>query len=217
MGSAISNALTDYEVVGFDQGDEILGDCDVYFLCVKPQALETVEFPDPKDKVVVSILAGTSIEKVQEQLGDAKLMRLMPNLCASIGRSINAYMCEDSLVDLAEELFRKFGKPFRVSNESDFNYITPLFGSGPAHMLYFLRSMKEFGDHIDVTEDLLIELMASTAEWVSKDGRNFDELIAAVTSKGGTTERVHEKWEDLDVHDYIVTGLEAGRKKEENF
>jgi pyrroline-5-carboxylate reductase len=56
--------------------------------------------------------------------------------------------------------------------------------------------------------------MESTANWAKSTGKNFDELIASVTSKGGTTERVHGFWKENNLHQLMIDGLNEAKKME---
>lgn len=225
MGGAIYNGLSaNYDVVGFGRDDDKsdLVNCDYVFLAVKPQGVSDVDLPTlGKDQVVISILAGTSLDKLRNEvdaLKDCHLVRMMPNLCTSIGRSINCYFIEDGLsiekTSAVRDMFDSFGQSLRLDSEEDFAVSTSIFGCGPAHFLYFLSSMKEFAEDKGVNEEMLLELMESTASWAKKQGKDFETLISSVKSKGGTTEKIHETWDSIGLSSSIIEGLKAGEEKE---
>lgn len=228
MGSAIYNALSaDYDVTGYgkdDDNSEIVN-CDFVIIAVKPQSLDSLEIPTlSSDQVVISILAGTSIEKLKSKLpavSNTPAIRMMPNLCASIGRSISCYYVEESVsrekTAFATDLFDCLGTSLRLDSEDDFAVGTSVFGCGPANLLYMLSAIKEFGEDKGITEAMLLELMESTAFWAKSQGnKDFETLIASVKSKGGTTERIHETWDSNGLKDSIIEGLKAGQEKEES-
>lgn len=218
MGKAIAASLGEYDLVCVGKGEDLsVADCEIVLLAVKPQQLDSVELSLRDDQILVSILAGTFTDKLRAKFGGVKIVRLMPNLCSKIGRSINVYFTSDiENVSEIESVFECFGKPFRLESENDFSTVTPVFGAGPAHLLYFLRAFKNFGS-LDFDEALLLELMESTAVWAKGNGMSFDEMISAVSSKGGVTEKIHQTWDELGLDSKIIEGLEVGKKKEENF
>ena len=69
--------------------------CDVIFLAVKPQDLESVLFELKKslkpNALVISIAAGKKIRFIEEHLAsDVAVVRVMPNTPAQIGKGISA-------------------------------------------------------------------------------------------------------------------------------
>jgi pyrroline-5-carboxylate reductase len=227
MGRAIHNALCiNYDVSGFGKFDDNadLVNCDYIFLAVKPQMISELELPTlDKNQVVISILAGTSLQKLRDNvdaISDCSLVRMMPNLCAAVGRSNSCYYIEDGLsrekTIIVQNMFESFGNSLRLDSEEDFAVSTSIFGCGPANFLYILSAMKEFGEDKGITEAMLLELMESTAIWAKKQGKDFETLISNVKSKGGTTEKIHETWDSNGLRDLLIEGLRSGELKEES-
>ena len=86
---------------------------DYIFLGVKPQMLETL-FAEIRDTlsarsdrfVLVSMAAGTSIEKVKCLAGgDYPVIRIMPNTPASIGQGMILYACSQEVTKEEENVF----------------------------------------------------------------------------------------------------------------
>lgn len=227
MGRAIYEALeNDYDVVGFDRGDDNaeIVNCDYIFLAVKPQMITEIELPALRDdQVLISILAGTNLEKLRDKVdafSECKMVRMMPNLCASIGRSISCYFVEEDVsrekASYVRGMLEKLGKTLRLDSEEDFAVSTSVFGCGPANILYMLSALKEFGEDKGITEEMLLELIESTAIWAKGQGKDFETLISNVKSKGGTTEKIHETWDSIGLKDSIIEGLRAGELKEQS-
>ena len=72
-------------------------------LCVKPQRLGRV-LTDlygvlHGDQLVISIIAGATIEHLADELGTAKIVRAMPNTPSQIGAGITAWTCTEAVGD----------------------------------------------------------------------------------------------------------------------
>ena len=73
------------------------GENSAIVICVKPQRLERV-LADLRgvlhpDQLVISIVAGATIEHLADELGTAKVVRAMPNTPSQIGAGITAWTC----------------------------------------------------------------------------------------------------------------------------
>ena len=74
---------------------------EIILLAIKPKDLKNIslEMGNLKDKIVISILAGTSLEKLKKHFPDATLIRCMPNLALSFGEALIAVVKEASLIE----------------------------------------------------------------------------------------------------------------------
>ncbi|MAB49902.1 MAG: pyrroline-5-carboxylate reductase, partial [Flavobacteriaceae bacterium] len=75
--------------------DDALPKSDIVFLAVKPYHCDAL-FKDMKpfindEQIFVSLMAGVSIETIQERLGIKKVIRTMPNLPAKVGKGVTSY------------------------------------------------------------------------------------------------------------------------------
>src|SRR5438067_3766917 len=80
-------------------------------LCIKPQRLARV-LSDLNgvlhlDQLVLSIVAGASIEHLADELGTAKIVRAMPNTPSQIGAGITAWTCTQAVGETEREHVRE--------------------------------------------------------------------------------------------------------------
>ncbi|NLP48679.1 MAG: pyrroline-5-carboxylate reductase [Clostridiales bacterium] len=179
---------------------ELVSKCDMIFLAVKPadlpQLLQEIKSElKAKRPVLVSTAAGTSSDFIQKQLGyDAALVRIMPNINATIGRSMTAY-CSNSRVSdeqagMVEKILSTFGKVMKLEEEY-FSMFTAIAGSGPAFAYMFIDELARAGVKIGLNKDLALEIAAQTvlgsAKLILESKQHPYELIDNVCSPGGTT------------------------------
>lgn len=73
-------------------------------ICVKPQRLAQV-LNDLKgvlrpDQLIISIVAGATVERLADELGTAKIVRAMPNTPSQIGAGITAWTCTTAVDEI---------------------------------------------------------------------------------------------------------------------
>lgn len=168
---------------------------DYVLLAVKPQsAAELLKNLDVKDKVIISIMAGTSIDTLNKLTHSNKIVRVMPNLNARVFMSYNAYACRN--ISSSEKLFTEkllgsFGRPCEVA-EDKLDAVTGLTGSSPAFVFMLIKSFIDKGISLGFTPDTAREMALTAIIGSAKlveSSRNIDlnTLIDSVCSKGGTT------------------------------
>lgn len=205
MGNIFLNALkkakADFcvKIVGHDKSKLLLQDEDLVIIAVKPQSFAELcaELRGliAKKTIVLSIMAGVSIEKVKNGLGVKKVARAMPNLGARVGKSMTVWTCSRSLSAgeqrQIKSILRLLGKEMFVKDESIVNKATAVSGSGPGFFFYFVESWLKavigLGFDKKMAEEVLLAVIDGANDILQKE-KNTSCLKAQVASKGGTTE-----------------------------
>jgi len=171
---------------------------DVVFVCVKPgdAASALTGFGDAlSGKLVVSIMAGVSVDDLTELCGEgARVVRAMPNTAAVVGASATVYCAGAGVSDddlaLVQRIFDSVGMSVAVP-EMWINAVTGLSGSGPAYALLMIEALAEGGVHAGLPRAFALQLAAQTVYGAGKLAAETGEhpaiLREAVTSPGGTT------------------------------
>ena len=176
------------------------------FLAVKPQMMEGVlaeiapvvrkRLADGNTPVLVSMAAGWTISKIQAALaGDATpVARIMPNTPAMISKGLIALAVSPELTGkkAAElETMLKGAGTVDLIDESYFNAVTGLSGSGPAFVYLFIEALADGGVLAGLPRDKALLYAAQTvlgsAAMVMETGKRPGELKDMVCSPGGTT------------------------------
>lgn len=166
-------------------------------LAVKPQMLDEVapalEKLLSRDALVLSILAGTRIEALERQFPGRHLVRVMPNLAASLGKSPLGLLASEAIDRYAiDALLQPLGEATWLEDESLMDAMTALAGSGPAFVYRFIDAMAQAGVALgldaDKAERLALLVVQGSAELAMREEASAAELARRVTSKGGTTE-----------------------------
>lgn len=174
-------------------------------LSVKPQNFAEVlgELRDSgidlAKKVFISIAAGISTEAIEKMLGcECAVIRVMPNTPLMVGKGVSA-LCKNPRASeedfsLVCSIFESSGMIMKI-DESQMNTVICVNGSSPAYFYHFIdavvQSAKAQGLKCD--ERTILEAVCNTvigsAQMLLDSGKTAGELVRAVTSPKGTTER----------------------------
>ena len=172
---------------------------DAVVFAVKPQVIgEVVPAYRPlvrPQTVFVSIAAGTTIASLSRHLGEAAIIRCMPNTPAAIGRAITV-ACPNSRVRpaqrvLCDALLAAIGDSTWVEDEALMDPVTALSGSGPAYVFLLIEALAAAGAKSglppDLAQQLALATVAGAGELARQSADSPVRLREAVTSPGGTT------------------------------
>jgi pyrroline-5-carboxylate reductase len=195
--------------------DDCVPEADVIFIAVKPYHAENLFLmlnPLIKpDQILISIMAGITIQSIKDLTGLSKIVRAMPNLPAQIGKGLTSYVAspEVSRIELLtiESLLNTTGKSVLVSDENFIDASTGISGSGPAYVFYFMQSMMEaalqMGFSENVSKILVSQTFTGAVKLFNKNNLSPDSWMKKVASKGGTTKAALDSMEDNNVSELI--------------
>lgn len=171
---------------------------DIILLGIKPQLLASLA-PQiapllAPGALVISILAGTTTQTLSESFPTARIVRLMPNLAAAIGKSPLGVFApkETALVktDIAAWL-APLGAVIWIDDEALMDAVTALAGSGPAFIYRVIDALTKGGEAAGlphaVAAQLAIKMTEGAAMLAATSPETPETLAARVTSPGGTT------------------------------
>lgn len=204
-----------------------LGDC--ILLCVKPQnfceilpVISTVK--DVEKKLFITIAAGISSDTVTKATNNAAVVRVMPNTPMLIGKGVSAlsrneYVC-DCDFEFACNIFASAGSVIAIS-EDEMNRIICVTGSSPAYVFMMIKAMYEGAvsqgllqteQNSGLTEkeltDAICDTIIGAATLLKSSDKSSNELIAAVCSKGGTTERAVAELERYKFYEAFTSAMQ---------
>jgi pyrroline-5-carboxylate reductase len=176
-----------------------VGDVAAVVLAVKPQVAPEV-MPALAayvggGSVVVSIMAGRTLEFLARALPGSALVRAMPNTPAAIGRGITVAIANARVSDpqraLVDALLSAVGGVEWIEDEALMDAVTALSGSGPAYVFLLAETMAQAGAAAGLPPALAATLaratVAGAGELLHRSPLDPATLRQNVTSPGGTT------------------------------
>ncbi|MEY8117912.1 pyrroline-5-carboxylate reductase [Falsihalocynthiibacter sp. BN13B15] len=183
-----------------DAADVPAGVFDVVLIAIKPQMIVDV-LPDYVHALktggcFVSIAAGCSIETVAKIVGDAAIIRVMPNMAAMVGLGVSGIYsndaCSKQQVTDVTAWIAQTGSCVQLANEDEIDRLTAVSGSGPGYVFELMRSYvaaaKSVGFDQETAEKLVFDTITGAVETARQSESSLEELRNSVTSKNGTTQ-----------------------------
>ncbi|MFC1872401.1 pyrroline-5-carboxylate reductase [Chloroflexota bacterium] len=195
--------------------------CQNIVLAVKPKNLSDVLIElkgglQP-EQLVISIIAGVSMKRIGNGLIHAAIIRSMPNTPASVGTGLTAWTAAPKVTEsqkhTAVGILSVMGKQIFFPEEKYLDVATAISGSGPAYFFLFVEAIAEAGVKLGLAPDTALEMVLQTmlgaGELMKQSGTAPAELRRMVTSKGGTTERALQKFDEAGFRSIVESAMNA--------
>lgn len=171
---------------------------DVVVLSVKPQRLSEVMkglYKIKPEALVLSIVAGASIQKISKTLKHQAVVRSMPNTPGQIGEGITVWTASAKTSaeqrEMARQILGALGEEVFVEDESYLDMATALSGTGPAYVFLFTEALIDAGVHLGfprrIAEQLVLQTIKGSVAYYHHAERHPATLRNQVTSPGGTS------------------------------
>lgn len=220
-------ALSQEHLGEVSESFELLQDCNIVLLAVKPQMFSEVgEEIKPflqEGQLIISIMAGVRIDKIAEVLGTSKVVRAMPNTPCMLGEGVTGFYLGNAVAPdqskVIELILASTGKAIQVDSEDDIDSVTAVSGSGPAYFYLFASSMIEAGKSLGLDQvqarEFTLQTMKGAYQMLEKHEGPIQDLIDAVTSKGGTTQAALSSFHEDSFPKIVSKALYSAKKRAE--
>ena len=164
--------------------------------------------------------AGVAMEKIRTLAGcDCPVIRLMPNVAASVGEAMILY---DHTADVPADAVADFQVMFAYAGvllplaESKIDAGSAISGCGPAYVCLFIEAMADGGVACGLPRatamELAIQTVIGTGRLLAETGTHPGAMKDAVTSPAGTTiagvRTLEEKGFRAAVMDAVIAAYE---------
>ena len=217
-----------------DEYDQLVRDCDVIALAIKPQdfaaaapqlrdALRAANEAGHAERGVISIMAGVSVAELSMALGTGRIVRMMPNIAARYGKAMvamasagGAGAIDDDFRTTAIGLGQRLGQVMEIA-ERYFDVFIALSGSGIAFVLQVIHALTvggvENGLPAEASEKIVAQTVEGAVTTLLRSGRHPQELIRSICSAGGTTVAGVAALEDGGLNAVLMQAVRATVKR----
>ncbi len=221
--SKIAEEFPKSRISVFEEVEEL--DADLIIIAVKPQdfayAAENFKFQLKEKQMVLSIMAGINIEKIQKLLRHPVVVRAMPNSPTLLGMGITGYTAAEGIpfsqLIHIERLLNSTGRSVYLEDENLLDSVTALSGSGPAYFYYIVDAMIKAGTEMGIEENLsklfVQQTMLGAYHLINNSDKSLEDLIKDVASKGGTTEAALKTFNDNRLKELLKNGILNAEKR----
>ncbi|XP_020288097.1 pyrroline-5-carboxylate reductase [Pseudomyrmex gracilis] len=186
------------------KNNEVVNNCEVIFLTVKPNILDDALKTIPKvsgekleNKLFVSVMAGVPLEVLHTKLSAVvtapRVIRSLPNTPMMVGEGITVYSSENAEqedLELIDVLFSYIGMSQNIP-ESLMNATGSLTGCSPAFAYIIIEALADGAVRRGVPRPMATKFAAQVligaGKMVLETGRHPGQLKDEVCSPGGTT------------------------------
>ena len=207
------------------KGSEIIWDCKVKLLSVKPQQLKNIiELEKNKNNLLVSILAGVSLEKLIKKFPNHKCVRVVTNIPITIGKGLTGISWGDEITEdqkqFIKRLFENSSKIYEFP-EDLLDIFLSLTSSGPAIIALIIEALSDGGLsgglQKKLSEELVVEMILGTVSLIKETNLTTAELKNMVTSPGGTTISALRVLENRSLRSALIEAVVSASNRSKEF
>ena len=234
MAYAIAGSgFTNKDLIICNDNKELAAESDIIILGVKPNNVDDVlrEIAPADGKLLISMAAGVSLEKLAGFLNDAalgsgdkaKIIRIMPNTPARVGMAMtsmsrNANVSNEDFA-LAKTIFDSVGVAEEVP-EDMIHGVIGVSGSSPAYTYMYIEALAKAavanGMEPDKARTFACQAVMGAAKMALESKESLEQLRINVCSPGGTTIEAVKKLQANGFMDDVAEAFQAAvdRSKE---
>lgn len=187
---------------------------DLVVLACKPYQLDAIARETQAARRVLSVLGATDAATLRAAYPDADVYVTMPNTPVEVRRGVIIVAEETPLPADVHELLERVGTVV-VLPERLMGAATATTGVAPAYVALVAEAMVDaavkHGLKSDLAADLVIEVLAGSAELLRNHGGDTLAMRRAVTSPGGSTARGLAALEQAGLRTAFLDAMEAVR------
>ena len=206
---------------------KIIWDCPVKLLSVKPQHLKDINeaySPIGKDSLLVSILAGVSINKLSQKFPNHNCARVVTNIPITVGKGLTGIAWGEKITidqkQVTKKLFETTSKIYEFT-EDYLDIFLALTSSGPAMIALIIEALSDGGLNgglpKKLSEELVMEMILGTISLIKEKELTTSELKNLVTSPGGTTIAALRVLEKQSVRSALIESIVSASNRSKEF
>ena len=195
---------------------EFAGACDLIVLSVPPAAAADLDI-DARDRIVVSVMAGVTIERLRRITGAARVVRAMSSPAAGRRLAYSPWFAGDAVTAddrrHVASLFEALGRADEVPDEAQIDLFTALTGPVPGFVALYadcmVRAAVDRGVAPATAERAVRQLFLAAGVMLAEDAPSPAEHVREMLDYAGTTAAGLEAMRDGPRADAIAEGLDA--------
>lgn len=199
---------------------ELADACDVIILCVPPAQFVNVDFHAP-DRLIVSVMAGVSLDEIQSKTGSHRAVRAMSSPAASLALAYSPWVASANVTPrdrvIVNAIFSSCGATDEIFDETQIDHFTAMTGPVPGFVAYFAQCMVdhavEQGIEPDVADRAIRQLFLAGGTMLAKGNASPADHIRWMIEYAGTTAAGLNAMIDSSLSQAVSDGLLAAADK----
>ena len=201
-----------YHVYAIGDINHMISDADVICIIVKGHIFDTlyksIDKKGLENKLVISMMAGETFEKIHSLIGDVHLARAMPSLAIATNEGVIAYT---KIPEPIAAIFNKFG--FAFETEPDvIEKVMAFAACGLGYAAYLIDAFAAAGEAMGFSLETSSHIAALSFKNAGDIG-NFRETVKAVATPGGATEQGVMYMDSCGVYTIVATAIQKAYER----
>lgn len=195
---------------------ELVDNCDVILLCVPP-----VQFAEllirAENRLVVSVMAGISVERLQAATGAHRVVRAMSSPAAALGLAYSPWFASPDVSPddriLVRRLFEACGLTDEISEEDQIECFTAMTGPVPGFVALFADCMVKYacnsGIETPIAQRAVCQLFLAAGRMMASSKSSPSDHVEEMVKYNGTTAAGLIEMKNSSIEENIARGLDA--------
>lgn len=247
LGRAISLALLDRKIIpaanfwisnrsgstaGFEQfpdinvtsdNKQLCDACDIIILSVPPASASDICI-DGSDKLIVSVMAGLTLDELHTLTGSNRIVRAMSSPAAELGLAYSPWVATTQ-VDEADracvkKIFDACGTNDEIDDESHLDHFTAMTGPVPGFVAFYAKCMIDYavksGIAPAIADRAVRQLFFASGAMLMHGKPTPSEHVQEMIDYAGTTAAGLISMQNSPIPEAIAEGLDAAVDKARN-
>jgi len=201
-----------YHAYSISQINEFIGASDIICITVKGYVFEElakeIDKSALKDKLVISMMAGETFEKIYSLIGNVQLARAMPSLAIATNEGVIAYT---KIPKDVADIFNKFGFAFETE-PAIIEKVMAFAACGLGYAAYLIDAFAAAGEAMGFSLDTASHIAALSFKNAGDIG-NFRETVKAVATPGGATEQGVNYMDNCGVYNIVAEAIQRAYER----
>lgn len=198
--------------------------CRYIMLCVQPAHLENVlkeikPYLDPEKHVLLSVIAGISIDNIRDIVGDFPIVRSMPNTAIAVHQSMTCLAFNAKALHVeadVKEIFNCLGETLVIEEELMAG-ATVLCSSGIAFNMRFIRAVTQGGIQLGLdaedAQKIAVQVSKGASTLLTINKSHPEQEIDKVTTPEGCTIAGLNEMEHQGLSSAVIKGLVSSHQR----
>ncbi|ASM74169.1 MULTISPECIES: pyrroline-5-carboxylate reductase family protein [Roseobacteraceae] len=222
-GQAPGFALNSSVHITKDNGT-LVDACDMVILCVPPAAFPEIHIHAP-DKLVMSVMAGVTLDQLGARTGAVRLVRAMSSPAASLALAYSPWIASPEVTSsdrhIVQIILEACGKTDEVFDESQLDHFTAMTGPVPGFVALFAQSMADHAERQgiapEVADRAVRQLFLAAGTMMAAGAARPADHVREMIDYAGTTAAGLTAMLEADLPKSISDGLLAAADKAKSF
>jgi len=192
--------------------NHVIKNTDVICITVKGYVFDelskTIDKKALEGKLVISMMAGETFEKIYAQIGNVNLARAMPSLAIATNEGVIAYT---KIPDVVAKIFNKFGFAFETEPEI-IEKVMAFAACGLGYAAYLIDAFAAAGEAMGFSLETSSHIAALSFKNAGDIG-NFRETVKAVATPGGATEQGINYMDTCGVYNIVAGAIQKAYER----